>query len=165
MNTTADALIKIRPDELDALLDRAEAEQWRTLALYSSKLPHRAVHAECKFQLSGPVDGASLASKLTRLAALTSLALLDFDIGPDGARALSTLTGLTALDLSFNRIGGEGARAISILTGLTALYLSDNGLGDEGARAISTLTGLTSLDLSLNRIGDEGARAISILTG
>lgn len=108
MNTTLPTPNKIRPDELDALLDRAEAEQWRTLVLFGPRFGIRWAHAERTFRFSGPVDGASLASKLTRLAALTSLALLDFDIGPDGARAISILTGLTALDLSSNQIGDEG---------------------------------------------------------
>lgn len=165
VDATPKTLIRIAPYELDALLDQVKAEQWPSLTLHGLRFPVIRGNARPGLvQLRGPTDGASLGPKLRRLGALTSLGLVGFDIGDEGARALAALTNLTALYLAFNEIGDEGARAIAALTNLTSLHLYNNQIGDEGARALAALTNLTTLDLAFNEIGDDGARALANLT-
>ena len=102
--------------------------------------------------------------ELAKLTKLSSLGLVDLEIGDEGARALASLSNLTSLDLGNNGIGGEGARALASLSKLTSLHLRNNGIGAEGARALASLSNLTSLHLGDNGIGGEGARALASLS-
>ena len=168
---TSEGLIKISPDELDAWLERARAEQWRHLAILGpltpvnermESWPESWRAAGRVFRLDAPIEAPP--ATLLALTGLTSLDLSGNYIGEAGAKAIAAkLTGLTALDLSGNKIGEAGAQAIAAkLTGLTSLDLSGNKIGEEGAKAIAaSLTGLASLNLSENRIGAAGAEAIA----
>ena len=49
---------------------------------------------------------------ISGLKKLSSLGLVDLQIGAEGARALASLSALTSLHLSSNKIGDEGARAL-----------------------------------------------------
>ena len=99
-----DQPVSISADELDEVLARARAEDWRELAIFGPDTPLyklRRVHDERavsnEFQLAESVEG--LAAKLAALTGLTSLNLWRNSIGADGVRALAALTGLTWLDL------------------------------------------------------------------
>ena len=163
---------KISTAELDDVLQRARNQGWTSLALVS---PDVAAAHDYLRQLELPagrtyiVDGLpqSTVRLISKLRQLSSLALVDLQIGADGARAraLASLTALTSLHLSNNQIGADGARALASLTALTSLHLSNNQIGDDGARALASLTALTSLTLDANQIGADGARALASLTG
>ena len=163
----------VKPEDLDALIARAEEERWAELILLGPHYflgddrkgwPEQYRDAPRVFQATEPIgdDGARAIAGLT---GLTSLDLGGNQIGDDGAGAIAGLTGLTSLDLGGNQIGDDGAGAIAGLTGLTSLDLGGNQIGDDGAGAIAGLTGLTSLNLGGNGIGASGARAIAGLTG
>ena len=87
------------------------------------------------------------------------------------AGALKTNTALTTLNLLENNIGHEGAAlagALKTNTALTTLNLLENNIGHEGAAALAgalkTNAALTTLILSWNNntcIGDEGAAALA----
>ena len=151
--------------ELDQLLARAKAEQWRELILLGpaavSWYPDRLGDVT-GYQWRG--GEAGLAAKVARITSLTSLDLTGNNIGAEGAQALASLTALTSLNLSFNHIGDAGAQALASLTALTSLELRDNNIGAEGAQALAKLTALTSLNLWGNHIGDAGAQALAALT-
>ena len=134
---------KISTAELDDVLQRARNQGWTSLALVS---PDVAAAHDYLRQLELPagrtyiVDGLpqSTVRLISKLRQLSSLALVDLQIGADGARAraLASLTGLTSLNLNSNSIGADGARALASLTGLTSLTLYNNQIGDDGARAL-----------------------------
>ena len=75
---------------------------------------------------------------------------------------------LTTLDLINNNIGPEGAIAIAealkVNAVLTVLWLSDNNIGDDGAKAIAEALKvnpvLTKLYLWNNNLGDAGEKAV-----
>ena len=172
--TETGTLDRISGVELEGVLARARHQGWTSLALVS---PDVAAAHDYLRQLELPagrtyiVDGLpqSTVRFISKLRQLSSLALVDLQIGADGARAraLASLTALTSLTLSYNQIGADGARAraLASLTALTSLHLSNNQIGDDGARALASLTGLTSLTLLNNQIGADGARALASLTG
>ncbi len=122
---------KISTAELDDVLQRARNQGWTSLALVS---PDVAAAHDYLRQLELPagrtyiVDGLpqSTVRLISKLRQLSSLALVDLQIGADGARAraLASLTALTSLHLSNNQIGADGARALASLTALTSLTLS-----------------------------------------
>ncbi len=109
--------VRISPDDLDRVLARAHAEQWRELVLlgHDARIPDSGYPladgwvGSNVFQLTASVEG--LACRLTSLTSLTLLDLWNNDIGDDGARALAALTNLTSLNLDSNNIGDDGARA------------------------------------------------------
>jgi uncharacterized protein (TIGR02996 family) len=103
------------------------------------------------------------------LASLTSLDLVQNEIGTEGALALAGsphLPRLTSLNLSHNEIGDAGVCALAAspnLGSLTSLSLGGTGVGDAGAVALAAspyLGQLTALDLSRNGIGVAGVRAL-----
>src|ERR1043165_3233715 len=126
----------VSPSDLDEVLDRARAENWRALALLGPRESRAStVPFAQTFRMREP-------------------------LGPRLARLLD-LTQLTSLDLRDNQLGADGACALAGLTQLTSLDLSGNQLGDDGACALAGLTQLTSLDLSSNQVGDGGARVLA----
>ena len=106
-------------------------------------------------------------------ARLSSLALPDNRIGPDGATMLAAredLGCLRALNLGRNHLLTIGAQQLAkarSLSGLQRLELEYNFIGARGALALSESTALTSLvDLGLayNYVGDDGAAALGAAT-
>ena len=184
-------LQKITAAELAKVLEQAREESWTALSFISPQaagwdrvvraLPPGSVYVVealpkelvriiprmTKLSSLGLVDleiGDEDARSLASLSALTSLDLSGNQIGDEGARALVALSSLTSLSLFNNQIGAEGARSLASLSSLTSLHLFNNQIGDEGARSLASLSALTSLDLSGNQIGAEGARALAALS-
>ena len=154
---------KITAAELEKVLEQAREESWTAVSFISPRAAEwgdtvRGVTPSPVYVIEAlPKESVRIISGLKKLS---SLGLVDLQIGAEGARALASLSALTSLHLSSNEIGDEGARALASLSALTSLHLSSNKIGDEGARALASLSALTSLHLSSNKIGDEGARAL-----
>ena len=160
-------IIEISAGDLLGVIERAGQERLRSLTLVSSnsnwiigtlapkhqeavhildRLPHNALEA------------------LATLDGLESLAVINFDIGAEGARKLAGLSKLSSLDVGYNSIGAEGARELAGLSKLTSLDVRYNSIGAEGARELAGLSKLTSLDVRYNSIGAEGARELAGLS-
>ena len=160
-------IIEISAGDLLGVIERAGQERLRSLTLVSSnsnwiigtlapkhqeavhildRLPHNALEA------------------LATLDGLESLAVINFDIGAEGARKLAGLSKLSSLDVGYNSIGAEGARELAGLSKLTSLDVGANSIGAEGARELAGLSKLTSLDVRYNSIGAEGARELAGLS-
>jgi len=156
----------ITPDELDAILQRAEDERWTELAL-SGRGEVFATDIDSwptgrRFRLQQALS-ANCVDRLSRLSSLTTLYIGDNQIGEEGAKAVARLQNLTKLYIQGNDIGKEGAKAVARLDNLTTLQIWDNGIGEEGAKAVARLQNLTILDIGGNGIGDRGAQAIASL--
>ena len=123
------------------------------------------------------------------MAVLTTLCLLDNNIGAEGAKAIAEALKvnavLTELRLVLTKIGDEGAMAIAealkVNAVLTTLNLGYNSIGVEGAMAIAealkvntvltelglqsndsvpTMMQENSLALQSNHLGDAGKTAV-----
>src|SRR6185436_15451839 len=153
-------LKRISPSELDEVLERARAEQWRDLAVIGpgGSWQPDGIPEEHTFHLRARIGDRI--QKLSGLVALSSLVIAYNQIGDEGAQMLVQLAGLSTLDIRGNQIGDEGARALAGLTALTSLDVRRNQIGPEGVRALAKLIGLSSLNVGSNYIGTEGAIAL-----
>ena len=119
------------------------------------------------------VEGVESIADALPVSALTSLALAENRLGPEGARALMpglARSSLTSLDLSRNGIGTAGAAelaaGLAVNNSLLKLDVRLNKLGPEGAEAlapgVAASASLTALDARFNgvREGDEGEAAL-----
>ncbi len=160
-------IIKISAGDLLGVIERTGQERLRSLTLASAGFRNvigglATQHQEAVYVLEHLPHNALEA--LATLDGLESLAVINFDIGAEGARELAGLSKLTSLDVSANSIGDEGARELAGLSKLTSLDVSANSIGDEGARELVGLSQLTSLDVRGNGIGAEGARELAGLS-
>jgi hypothetical protein len=131
----------------------------------------------------GRIGDAGLITLLASgaLYGITSLALRDAGLGPNGARALASspsLASLQALDLEGNEITDAGAAALSASSGLPSLrklklghqgfgirgHAARNSIGPAGATALATSPhlALDQLDLPLYEI--DAALAAALVT-
>ena len=151
---------RITAAELEKVLEQAREESWAAVSFIS---PRAAGWNDTVGGVTpGPVYVIEALPKesvriISGLMKLSSLGLVDHQIGAEGARALASLSALTSLDLSSNHIGAEGARALASLSVLTSLHLNKNQFRDEGARALleawidrPTAENLSYLDLREN---------------
>ena len=160
-------ITEISHDDLLGVIERCGQERLRSLTLVSSGfreviggLPMQ--HQEAVYILDRLPHNALEA--LATLDGLESLAVINFDIGAEGARKLAGLSQLTSLNVSYNSIGAEGARELARLSHLTSLDVSVNSIGAEGARELARLSKLTSLNVHNNSIGAAGARELAGLS-
>ncbi|MDA9573948.1 hypothetical protein N9R48_03395, partial [Rickettsiales bacterium] len=104
---------------------------------------------------------------------VTSINLMDNNIGDQGAEALAQVleknSTVTSINLSGNNIGDEGTEALALAlkekSTVTSINLSGNNIGAEGAKALAQVleknSTVTSINLSGNNIGAEGAKALA----
>ena len=169
MATTGE-LIQVTPKELEAILDRLQAENFTALAIIGPGIILSDDPAEWTEPFSGKyayhltekVD--SLAQQVSRLPQLRHLLLWGLSLNSLSARSIAEhLPQLNSLDVWLNEIEDAGARFIAEhLRQLNSLDISSNMIGDAGARAIAEHLGqLSSLDINENEIGGVGARAVA----
>lgn len=103
--------------------------------------------------------GAQLLAETEGLARMTTLELINTQIGDEGAAALAAsphTAELTSLDLSSNELGDAGLRALAAsrgLPGVRRLRLTANRITGEGLAALdasSSLAGVVELDVESN---------------
>ena len=167
---TTGKLIPVTPEELEAILDRLQAESVTKLAItgpdtWLGDNPEswpEAARGGHAYQLQGPME--SLARCVARLPQLQHLLLFGVKLDAMGAETIAMhLPHLNSLKISGSNIGEAGARVIGEhLPQLNSLDIDGNDIGDAGARAIGEyLPQLNSLNISGNNIGEEGACAIA----
>lgn len=167
---TTEKLIQVTPRELEAILDRLDADQVTRLAIVGPGNILSSNPNDWPEQLRGATIYQTRemwlvsVDRVNRFKQLNQLASWHVDIGDIEVHALAEhLTQLKFLSLCDSLIGEDGASAIAEnQPQLITLELSENKIGSAGVRAIAKrLTQLTSLDVSYNQIGDSGACAIA----
>ena len=128
---------EITAAELEKVLEQAREKSWTAVSFIS---PQAAGWDDTERGVTpGPVYVIEALPKesvrtISSLKKLSSLGLVDHQIGAEGTRALASLTALTSLNLNDNQIGAAGARALleswvdrPSAENLTHLDLQENG--------------------------------------
>src|SRR5262245_47605707 len=97
-------------------------------------------------------------ARLHDIANLTTVNLIDTQVGDEAAPALAQLSGLRSLDLSGTQITDAGLKP---LHGLTALSFRNTAVSDAGLTAVANFAELRSLNAAGTKITDAGMKKLS----
>ncbi len=168
--STSGKIIRVTPEEMDAVLTKIEEERIKELAIVGPDLQispnpddwHESLPRINVYQLRCPMS--SLIDRIAQFTWLELLALVRMELDFRSVEIIAkNLEHLKSLYIWSNNLGDNGVRIIAEHLGqLTSLNIWYNRVGEAGIIAIArNLRQLTSLDIGSNNIRDAGACVIA----